>query len=221
MKKFPDDKKYQALTVKDHIADVPLGPCDPIYGCSPPTEVVCVLVDKVYDECKNVQVDEVRFYYEAAPDNPVVDVICYKVEICEGPECDIIAPGRVRVTVTYQVKIKLILEDGSTEKLTEENTVVKTFNMPRAGEAGLYLSCDIPFLECLQAFVEEEELEYDELRTSIVACIGRYTLLKLLARVQLAIPAYGFCPEPPDCDEVLSECPDFNPEWPPYPPQTR
>ena len=50
--------------------------------------------------------------------------------------------------------------------------------------------------------------------TSIVACIGRYTLLKLLARVQLAIPAWIL---PRTRLRCASECPDFNPEWPPYP----
>jgi hypothetical protein len=205
----------------DQIADVQIGPCDPIYGCPPPTEVVCLLVDKVYDECKNVQVDEVEFCYEACPENPIVDVLCYKVEIIDGPSCEIVSQGRVRVTVSYKVKIKLIFEDGSTQILCEEKTVIKTFNVPRAGEPGLFLHCEIPFLECLQAFVESEELEYGALRTTIIACIGKYTLLKLLATVQIAVPSYGFCPEPPDCDEILSECPDFNPQWPPYPLQDR
>ncbi|NLZ38949.1 MAG: hypothetical protein GX893_04995 [Firmicutes bacterium] len=205
----------------EKIADVQIGQCDPVYGCPPPTEIVCILVDKVYDECKNVQVDEVRFCYEAYPDNPIVDVLCYKVKIIEGPCCEVIAPGRVRVAVSYRVKVKLIFEDGSTQKLYEDNTVIKTFNVPRAGEKGLYLHCEIPFLECLQAFVEREELEEEVLHTQIVACIGKYTLLKLLATVQIAVPSYGFCPEPPDCDEVLGTCPDFNPEWPPYPAQDR
>ena len=85
----------------DQIADVQIGPCDPIYGCPPPTEVVCLLVDKVYDECKNVQVDEVEFCYEACPENPIVDVLCYKVEIIDGHSCEIVSQGRVRVTVSY------------------------------------------------------------------------------------------------------------------------
>ncbi|NLN07896.1 MAG: hypothetical protein GX167_09795 [Firmicutes bacterium] len=221
MKKMTGGTKGKFTIPPDSIADVPIGQCDPVYGCPPPTEVVCVLVDKVYDECKNVQVDEVKFVYCADPENPVVDVICYKVELVDCPLCEVVSPGRVRVTVTYRVKVKLIFEDGSTQKLSEENTVVKIFNVARAGEPGLHLYCDVPFLECLQAFVKHEELEYETLRTVIVACIGKYTLIKLLATVQLAIPAYGFCPEPPDCDEVLGECPDFNPEWPPYPPQSR
>lgn len=202
------------------VADVQPGQCDPVYGCPPPTEVVCILVDKVYDECKNIQVDEVEFIFEADPDNPVTDVICYNVEILDGPICDVLN-GRVRVTTTFRTTVRLILQDNSIQDLTEDTTIIKTFNMPRAGENGLFVICEIPFIECLQAFVKSEELEYEVLRTTIIACVGVYKLLKLLANVQLMIPAYGFCPEPVDCDQVLGECPDFSPEWPPYPPQTR
>jgi hypothetical protein len=182
---------------------------------------VCIAVDKIYDECKNVQVETIEFTFEADPENPVEDVICLNVEIVAGPTCEVVNSGRVRVTTTFSTTVRVILQDGTTEDLTQETTVIKTFNMPRAGENGLVVVCDIPFLECLQAFVQSEELEYGVLNTTIIACVGKYTVLRLLANVQLMIPAYGFCPEPPDCEEVLSECPDFSPQWPPYPVQSR
>lgn len=202
------------------------GQCDPVYGCPPPREVVCVLVEKVYDECKNSEVTEDELVYYADVENPVVDVECKKVKLLDGPTCEVIRPGKVRVTFSYRVIAKVLFEDNTYTTISESFTVVKNFNIPRAGEEGLNVQCQIPFLECLECFIKDEELVQTDgymnvLRTTIACCVAKYLLIKLTAKVQLLIPAYGFCPEPPDCDEVLGECPDFIAPWPPYPPQTR
>lgn len=203
------------------VADVHPGVCDPVYGCTPPVEVVCIVTEKVYDECKNIQVNEDEFIYEAHPECPVQDVVCLSAELLAEPCCEVPTPGRIRVTFTYRVKIRLFFDDYPPVDLEKDVTVIKLFNVPRAGEEGLHVQCYVPFIECLDAFVRAEELVYDHLKTTIIACVGKYILIKLKARVQLLIPAYGFCPEPPDCDEVVGLCPDFRPEWPPFPPQTR
>jgi hypothetical protein len=198
-----------------------LGKCDPVYGCPPPNEVVCIVVNKVYDECKNIQVNEDEFIFEADPDNTVTDVLCMGAELLEGPDCEVVRLGKVRVTFTYRVNLRIILQDEQEIDLYRDFTISKNLNIARAGEDGLFLQCSIPFLECLSCFIRSEEPDYDFIKTTIICCVGKYLLIKLLATVQLAVPAYGFCPEPPDCDEVLGECPDFNPPWPPYPTQTR
>jgi hypothetical protein len=204
------------------VAEVQPGVCDPVYGCPPPVEVVCIVTEKVYDECKNIQVNEDEFIYLALPEYPVQDVVCLSAELLAEPVCEVPSPGRVRVTFTYRVKVRLFF-DGVIPPvdLQKDVTVIKLFNIPRAGEEGLHVQCYVPFIECLDAFVRAEELVLEQLKTTIIACVGKYILIKLKARVQLLIPAYGFCPEPPDCDEVFGICPDFRPEWPPFPPQTR
>lgn len=205
---------------KDHTTVVP-GQCDPITGCPPPTEIVCIVTEKVYDECKSVQVNEDEFIFEADPDNPVVDANCLGAELLEGPFCEVIRPGRVRATFTYRVSVRIILDDGQTVTMYRDFTVTKSLNIPRAGEQNLTIHCSVPFLECLACFVRQEEPDYDFIKTTIICCVGKFLLIKVKALVQLLVPAYGFCPEPPDCDEVLGECPDFNPPWPPFPPQDR
>jgi hypothetical protein len=220
MKKFKAQKR-SAITIDQaprQISEIPIGPCDPVYGCPAPTEVVNLLVEQIYDECKHVHVDELEFLFDADPDNPVVDVLTGDAEIIGDPVCELVAIDRVRVSFTYRTTVIAVLEDGTQQTLVETKSIIRNFTMEHASDPGLSLSCDFVVLECLQAYVENEELEYEVLRTTIRSCVGRYIILRLIAKVQLAIPSYGFSPEPRDCCEVIGGCDDFHPEWPPYPP---
>ena len=195
------------------------GQCDPVYGCPPPTELVYVLTERVYDECKKIQVNEDTYIFEADPDNTVTDVECKDVEVLDGPHCVVIRPGKVLVSFTYRVSIRITLDDGQKVLIYRDFTDLKTFKMPRAGEEFLFTHCSVPFIECLDCFVKKEEPDYDFVKTTIVCCVGKYLLIKLKAQVQLLIPSYGFCPVPPDCEEKLGKCPDSHRH--PFPPQAR
>ncbi len=81
---------------------------------------------------------------------------------------------------------------------------------PRIREKDLQVHCEV-FLECLECFVSGPR--------KVTCCIGKLMAFKLVALVQLLIPAYGFCPEPDECVKVEDACPEFIPVWPPYPPQ--
>lgn len=193
------------------------GPCDPVYGAPPPTEIVCIQVDKIYQECKKVLVDEVEIEHQAGM--AVTDVVCLDVKLI-SEDCYVVAAGRVKVQFTYKIKARLIYEDQSSQEITHIVEVDKTVFLARAGEEGLDVKCDI-FLECLECFVDEvvDPVNNNLVQSNIICCIGKLILVKLFAHVQLLIPAYGFCPEPPECEQVLAICPDFDPQWPPYPPQ--
>ena len=193
------------------------GPCDPVYGAPPPTEIVCIQVDKIYQECKKVLVDEVEIEHQAGM--AVTDVVCLDVKLI-SEDCYVVAAGRVKVQFTYKIKARLIYEDQSSQEITHVVEVDKTVFLARAGEEGLDVKCDI-FLECLECFVDEvvDPVNNNLVQSNIICCIGKLILVKLFAHVQLLIPAYGFCPEPPECEQVLAICPDFDPQWPPYPPQ--
>jgi hypothetical protein len=193
------------------------GRCDPVYGCPPPTEIVCILTEKVYDECKNIQVSEDTFIFEADPDNTVTDVECKNVEILDGPHCSTDRPGQVRVSFTYRVSIRVSLYDGQKVVIYRDFTDSKMFKMARAGEEFLVAQCSVPYIECLDCFVKKEEPDYDFVKTTIVCSIGKYHLIKLKAQVQLLIPSYGSCPPPPDCEGMADKCTEFHPPWPPFP----
>lgn len=195
---------------------VKAGPCDPIYGAPPPKEIVCIQVDKIYQECKKVQVNEIEIIRHA--EQAVTDVICLGVELLDT-ECKVVAPGRVKVCFKYKIRVKLIYEDQSYEEVSHIVEEEKTVFLSRAGEQGLEVKCEI-YLECLECFVDEvTDPNHGRICSTIICCVGKLILVKLFAHVQLLIPAYGFCPQPPECEEVLDICPDFDPQWPPYPPQ--
>lgn len=175
---------------------------DPVYGCPPPTEIVCILTEKVYDECKNIQVNEDTFIFEADPDNTVTDVQCGGVEVLDEPQCLAVMPGRVRASFTYRVSIRITLEDGQTVLIYRDFTDSKTYKLPRAGGEFLVVQGSVPYIECLDCFIKEEEPDYDFVKTTIVCCVGKYLLIKLTAQIQLMIPAYGFPPAPPDCEGI-------------------
>jgi hypothetical protein len=212
--------KEKGTFVTHKVAYIQPGQCDSIHGCPPPTEIVCIVTEKVYNQCKNIQANDDEFIVMAKADNRVVRAECKKVKLLGDPVCEDRQPNEVRITFTYRVKIKVFFENDTSTTLSRDVTVIKNFNVPRAGEEGLNVQCIIPFIECLKCFVKsEEEAEYDKIKTTIVCCLAKLLVITLKATVQLLIPAYGFCPEPPDCEEVLSECLDFQPPWPPFPPQ--
>ncbi len=177
-----------------------------------PTEITCISVEKVYDECIHTQVEEILIEFETEEDN--LEAQCAFVEVLEE-KCQVIKEGFVKVTATLEVACKL---NGLKE--SEEFTIAKTFRLPRAGERGLEVDCKI-LPECLKCFVSDREEDEEEIFTVVTACVGILIILKLVAKVQLLIPAIGYCPEPPECEKVEDICPDFNPPWPPYPPQDR
>ncbi len=210
--------------------DIRPGACDPVYGCPPPTEIVCIQVDKIYQECKNIQVNEVKIVVDRQ--SIVTDAICLGVKLL-SVECIPVNTGRIKVVFCYCIRTRLIFENGASEIVEKIIDEEKTFFLSRAGEEGLQEKCEI-YLECLECFVDKvKDLDpYNDslvntdnnsslFRSKIICCVGKLILLKLFAHVQLMIPAYGFCPQPPDCEEVEFICPDYEPGWPPYPPQDR
>ncbi|KKM12380.1 hypothetical protein SY88_04360 [Clostridiales bacterium PH28_bin88] len=188
--------------------------CDPVYGCPPPTEIVCIKVDKVFEECILTRTNEPVTDLTGIAVGPITDVQCVSAEVVEEPPyfvttC-VILPGR-RVKVTFFWRFTFRFTDSTGTKTFTSDPIMEEFTvrLTRAGERGLVPECDV-FLECLECFLVDETL--------VKCCIGKLIAFKLISRVQLLVPAYGFCPQPEECPPV-GECPPFVPTWPPFPPQ--
>ncbi|PKM83844.1 MAG: hypothetical protein CVU88_00920 [Firmicutes bacterium HGW-Firmicutes-13] len=199
------------------------GPCDPYEGCPPPTEIVCIKVDKVYEECKLVQVNTVDTDLSGLVEGCITDVQCIRAELVvdeDHPrECVILPCQRVRASFFYRFKFKWTDDLGEHVFTSDPIKVEKIGRMNRAGETGLDLQCEI-FVDCIDCFLIN--------KTTVRCCIGKLVVFKLFAHVQLLIPAYGFCPEPPNCRVTPPEdCPGpaewlETIVWPPfYPEQDR
>lgn len=176
----------------------------------PPTEIDCIKVKKVYNEGRHTQVEEVLIEFELERNAAELTAQCGFVKVLEQ-SCKVVREGLVKVKATLEATCRL---DGIEE--SQEFTIEKMLKLDRAGEKGLEVQCKI-FSECLSCRVSGEEEDEEEIIILVTACVGILILVKLVAEVQLLIPAYGFCPEPPECEQVLDICPDFNPPWPPYP----
>lgn len=195
------------------------GPCDPEYGCPEPTEIVCLQVEKVFDSCQkakmNVDVTDVSTIAvgQIDPDS----IVCKFAEIFEDPDHPFICTkingtNRARVSFYYIFKFRFEDEEGvktfTSEPILYDLTVIMDdiIQDPRT-----FVQCQV-FLDCVECFLSNDQ--------EITCCIGKWVIFKVISLVQLMVPAYGYCPEPPVCPEPLApECPDFEPVWPPYPPQ--
>jgi len=202
------------------MADVKPGKCPVIDGipqCPPPTEIDCIKVNKVLQECKEADVEKIIFtLHKPVHRNDIDRIECASAKIVSNVVCSIPQPGRVSVDFDLEVKSKVVLTDGTIIPLCKTVHVFKSVRLSRAGEPALKCEVDVPLVGCLECFVSKVE---DGCVTEITCCIGKLLLFKLISEVQLMVPTYGYCAEPPECQNTLGECPVFEPPWPPYPPQ--
>lgn len=181
-----------------------------------PTEVVCIKTEKVYESCRKVQVNEEVVDLTSIAVGQVLEVECVDVElvidkdhpfICEKIE----GTRRARTSFFFRFRFRFVDESGqrffTSEPIFHEKVVVLS---ERILERQLFVQCEV-FLDCFECFVSNFQ--------EVTCCIGKLLVFKLVALVQLLVPSYGFCPEPDLCVQVLAECPEFEPVWPPFPPQ--
>ena len=197
------------------------GPCpiDPQTGepdCPPPNEIVCIKVEKVYESCRKVQVNEDVVDLSAIAVGNILSAACQEVELIVDEQHPFICekiPGtnRARVSFYYQFRCEFVDQEGvkqfTSDPIFHQKVVIMS---ARIQEKDLYVQCEV-FLECIDCFPSGPQ--------QITCCIGKLLVFKLVALVQLMIPAYGFCPEPDPCPQVETECPPYDPIWPPFPPQ--
>ncbi len=221
-------KRGQNYNINDYFEidnEVKPGFCDPYTGCPEPTEVVCLKVDKVFEECKLADVNTVDIDLTCHITGDIKDVKCIKAEIIEDKEypreCEILPCQRVRSVFYYKIKFKWKDDKGWNVHTSDPIKVEKIIRLKRAGEQGLEPYCEI-FLDLIDCFPIS--------KATIRCCVGKLILFKLFANVQLLVPAYGYCPPPKKCEEekpIDDECPDVEEwlediEWPPfYPEQIR
>lgn len=194
------------------------GPVSPTRPCPPPRMVDLLRVEKVFNECRIVDVNEVVDTVVA----PIgaVDVECLGAELIGTPEC-FIDPDDETVTVVFSfaTAYQFLDADGDpigTVQVIETVDETRTVFLNRAGEPGLDCVAEV-FLECIQCFISGRG-PLGQI-TEVTCCVGKQIVVKLTAIVQLLVPTFGYAPEPPECEQVAGECPDFVPVWPPYPPQ--
>lgn len=196
----------------------------------PPREIACIWVTKIYDACSQKECEEFFFGDLSLPaDAPLENLVVEcRIQPCSESFFDwIIEPidegplGRVRVRVCAVLEI--IIRDS-------ENPSNFTTNFEEVcfwKEVILYAPDPIHMKVLVESIFESltcvgEVLAEDEDEDFFVtATIGAFIIVKTALKVQLLVPAFGFCPVPPECEELGDVCEQFlqRPFPPFFPPQ--
>ena len=189
------------------------------------SERVCIQVKKVYDACmQQEQIDDVRVCvtviqpcYEA-PVPPLEFCSCRSigvkgtlrdVSICRL--CD--RENFARVKATVDIPVEIVFTDATNREFTGKTCISVRKDVI------LYVPCEsiIPFE--LDNIVSAVCVTGDHVRDNIfdiTICVT--IILKIVAEVDLLVPAFGFCRTPP-CEEFAENvCDDFF-GLPIFPPQ--
>lgn len=208
---------YQALQNNNDINNgIQPGPCDPVHECPPPTEIVCIKVEKVFDSCQKAVMNTEITDLSGIAVGEILDAKCKFVELVVDDEHPFICTkinGTNRARVSFYFRYSFKYEDQEnvktyvSEPILHKETVImdEIIQDPR-----IFVQCEV-FLDCVECFPSNAQ--------EVTCCIGKWIIFKLASLVQLMVPAYGYCPEPDFCPQVEAECPEFEPVWPPYPPQ--
>ncbi len=203
----------------------PSGPHHPDGQHYPGFKTACIIVDKVYFQCQQRECFEnvrVRVPDGCIPKSKFLDVIFNPGEIIRGTLVITDIPNRpnfrrvrFKVKVTFTVRVKN-MTTGTIESITKELPPIQkdiVLYIPEARD-------EFTFKVIVETLSESlTEPVYDD--KFLIFTIGVFMITKVVGKVQLLVPEYGFCPTPDECedfqqDEIcdefeMSEFPDFFP----------
>ena len=180
----------------------------------PPTEIVCVWVKKIYDACSQKECEEFIFDDLNIPtDVPLanLEVTCHVIPNSEAFRDWSITPidggplGLVKVTVCAELEFRVYdVNNPSNYALTQEEVCFfKEVILFAPDPVKMQVLVESIF-ECLTATGEIVNGNF-----VVTAIVGAFIIVKTGLKVQLLIPAYGFCPVPPECEELGDLCDQF------------
>ncbi|NPV26432.1 MAG: hypothetical protein HPY81_03035 [Firmicutes bacterium] len=197
------------------------GPCPPVVGCPPTTEIDCIEVLKVYDQCFR---EEISFgTFDLPEDLPIL-----RCDIDFSPDasglpatrCEIANIGppdanNFRSIIARQiVRINIVLIDNS---VTPARLVTVTRDVaPFYTDAFLY-SPNGTFAQCELVAAKCECERLPGTPPQALCKIKVCKIIEIKALVKLLVPTYGFC-QPAPCQptpQVGFICPPY----PLFPPQ--
>jgi len=199
-------------------------------GFPTPTEIACIWVTKIYDACSQRECEEFFFCDLNVPEGVPVEnlVVECRIQPCSETFFDeSIEPIDGGPLGLVRVQVCAVLEIIVRDSLNPSNFTVNEEEICFAKEVILYAPDPIHMqvlvesifesLQCVGEIVEEDEDE----EFCVTAIVGAFIIVKSALMVQLLVPAYGFCPVPPECEELGDICEQFleRPFPPFFPPQ--
>lgn len=184
------------------MATITPGPC-PSTGCPAPTEIDCIIVDKVYDSCIQTITTTQTFLAPTVGCSVSSCALDLATSTCT---VGAITPSGTtnynNITFVITANYSVTCTTGVTLPETVDTTQTVTLYNP----SGTTPSCNILSGSCTCV-----NLPNGNISCTISLCL----LFQVTATVQLLVPTYGFC-QPPVCSTVEPiPCPPI----PLYPPQ--
>jgi len=205
------DVRAQHIESNPQISDIQPGPFPP-RKFPRPIEAVCIQVEKIYDACSQKRCPTIQVERKVRNATEIVsfETRHFKSE-CELTQIQDDPPlVRANVKYSYWVRVVYLNEDGDEKTAWAKETHEKSVVLFGTDE----MFCKVEaVLEPLGCMVETP---------SKISCeVGEYIVIKSALEVQLLVPSYGFCPPPPECEELPTLCEEFLEAPPPplYPPQ--
>lgn len=193
------------------------GVCPP-EGCPPPTQIECIVVDKVYDSCFQVD-DRTRNTTVTTGDGGQWPTGIFTVgqvvpcSLTDGAEISCIEISRVPagdgfVTVTILVSVPVTLTNPNDDAETVDTIFNFTKTATLCCPEGVEPDCsESTLLFCNCVITEVDDVD----ETVVVTCDFQVCLvIKCILTVQLLVPSYGFC-VPAPCTVIAGQCPPLPP----------
>jgi hypothetical protein len=175
------------------------GPCPP-GGCPPPTEIDCIVVDKVYASCVQT-LTATQTYTVVGCTSPINCLVDLSESSCSVGAVTPTGTDNIN-NITYVVSLSL---DITCSSASATETLVTTFTVPLYNPPGTNPSCSILSASCTCVLVSPATLS-----CTVQVCV----LAQVTATVQLLVPSYGFCTPSPCQVGPLLPCPP-SPLFPP------
>lgn len=184
-------------------------------GNHPIIKPECIIVDKVFDSCKQ---KECFPEVEVDIDNCNFDTVRFRPGF--------IVPNTLIVTdipneenfrrVRFTLRVPFLVLDTNGAVITEAflPDIFKdiVLYIPEARDEFDFRIVVETLSELLSSPIVKDD--------TLLLTVGTYVIVKVVGTVQLLIPAFGYCPPPADCVEFNPEdiCDEFfyNPEFPPF-----
>jgi hypothetical protein len=177
------------------------GPC-PSTGCPPPTEIDCIVVDKVYASCVQTVTASGTFTITGCT-APVTCTVDLASSTCTVGAVTPTGNDNIN-NITFVVTAALSLTCATITTPTTE-TIVATPTVALYNPPGTTPSCTILSASCTCVVTA----------TNTVSCTVTLCLLaQTTATVQLLVPSYGFCEPVPCTVGPVLPCPP-SPLFPP------
>ncbi|KAB3537326.1 hypothetical protein F8154_03275 [Alkaliphilus pronyensis] len=199
------------------------GQCPVVEGvpvCPPPDRVECIVVDKVYDSCfqiddrtREIFTDSEEFGVGLELGRPIRCSLTRGEEIsCTEISRRPIGDGFFTIVLSVNVPITLINPEATNG---EEGRIDRIFTFSKTvtlcAPEGVEIDCSestILSCNCVVTDIDDNEEEIEFFITcDIQVCI----VVKAILRVQLLVPSYGFC-VPAPCVTIPGVCPPLPPD---------